>query len=264
MERQFSRIYDISRELWAAQGIPDSYRVALEQRLPIAFRSFDRRPRLMKQRTPRSKKEYSRQKKANKVYQVVFEMDPSIFLPFILAISPRACEAFNLIKFCQQHQKQDGIRLVNREFLDGIAYTQGIRDTAGYKRLTERLFPTPAPVLPPATAYQIPPLPATATDPTLPPVTMAESDGHWAACASTLQKIRDSFGDQICDAVKMSQRQAQQEDQGLSECVAGRFPRLDFQDMIFSIEIGCARQFKDILFHSARQRSLGSEEQDGK
>lgn len=240
MERQLSHIYAIRRELTAAQAIPASYQSTLEERLPVAFRSFNRQSRLGRRRSSRQKYAYFRQKKANKVYSDVLETDPFIFIPFLLAISPRACEKFDISSFREQHHNTEGIRLRNGHFLHRIALTHGIYQVAGYKSLTDRLFETPT--LPP-------------------PTTVAESDRHWALHASNLETIKACFGDTICDAVKSFPKQVQQEDQSPTECVTARLPRRDLQDCIFSIEIGDAWKLKDILFPfaSSKQRTLGSE-----
>lgn len=45
--------------------------------------------------------------------------------------SPRACETFNVTDFCQQSQRQEGIRLENEHFLYEIAWKHNIYRVAG-------------------------------------------------------------------------------------------------------------------------------------
>lgn len=240
MATQVSRILKIAGELETSREIPATYREALEIRLAIAFGSFKRRPRQRIPRTPKEKRHHYQQKKAQKIYLDVLEMDSYIFIPFILAISPRACETFDILGFRRQHKNLERIHITNKHFLDEIAVAVGIDQVTDYKRLAERLFRAPTPP---------------------PPTTVAESDEHFVFQMSKLENIRDCFGDRICAAIKTPGRQVQNEDQRLTECISARIPRQAYQDCIFSIEIGCAREFRDILFPTkiSRSQRLGYE-----
>lgn len=140
-----SRVYEILTDLNRRRAIPIIHQATLEERLVIVCKPLDRLPRLKVPRPNLNVKSHYRQRRAQRVYLEVLDEDPCVFLAFILAISPRACESFDLRGFRQQHQKQSGTHLNDelKSTLDAIAEKQHFKQSPYYERLIESLFPGP-------------------------------------------------------------------------------------------------------------------------
>lgn len=134
-----SRTYD---ELQCSQKILFSYWGTLEQQLLIICKPYGR---LSRTRARRSKQEYMshyRQKKAQGVYLKVLETYPHIFLPFLLAASPRACPGVDLVIFSQHLNKPPRPKFSRsiQSILEKTAKKVGIFESFNFRRLTELLF----------------------------------------------------------------------------------------------------------------------------
>lgn len=142
-QRQTSRINDIFQELNQSRTIPSLYQDALEDRLLITCQRFSRQQRQTVPRAPNEYRSQHQRKKASTVYLKILDCDPHLFLPFILAITPKACETFNVFKF--QQQKAEGNRLVLNDsaklILEDIAKNCKIDSNPHFRRLIEALFP---------------------------------------------------------------------------------------------------------------------------
>jgi hypothetical protein len=67
-----------------------------------------------------------------------------VFLPFILAILPRACASFNLNKFFQYYKDcryRLDLIIETKELLERIARRRGFIQNPYYRKLIESIFP---------------------------------------------------------------------------------------------------------------------------
>ncbi len=136
--------YDIREELKTHHTIPIYLQRELEVRLVIAFQKQGRQPRA---KVPREKKQIlanTRENKAHKVYLEVLDKDCHLFLPFLLATSPRACISFDLEDFFQKHKGRRcrlDLSIESKQLLQGIAGRRGFDQNHYYKKLIESIFP---------------------------------------------------------------------------------------------------------------------------
>lgn len=141
--RQSVNIDKVLRDLRRCRTIPLSYRTALEERLVILCKPLNRQPRRKVPRAIRDNRLHHNQKKAQNVYLQILEEAPGVFLPFLIAISPRACEELDLSTFLQNYKEQEQIQLRNdaEEIFEKTANTHGINESSHYKKLIRLLFP---------------------------------------------------------------------------------------------------------------------------
>lgn len=137
------RVFDILQEINRRRTIPAFYREILEERLIITFKPLGVQKR---GKTPRSKEEYRvkyKEKKAQKVYLEILEDYPHIFIPFILAITPKGCERFNVTEFRQNHGLTEKIDLGDhvRATLESIARKRMFSQNPLFQLLIESVFP---------------------------------------------------------------------------------------------------------------------------
>jgi hypothetical protein len=136
-------VYDVRQELNTRRSIPIYQQAELEVRLVIAFKEPERQPRAV---VPRERKQIlanTRENKAHKVYLQVLDEDCHVFLPFILATSPRACVSFDLGGFSQQHKDHRfrlDLSIETKELLEGIARRQGFIQNPYFKKLIKSIF----------------------------------------------------------------------------------------------------------------------------
>jgi hypothetical protein len=144
LDRLYMSIYSVSKELNTRGAIPSYRQKDLEDRLVIAFKEPGRQPRA---EVPREQKQIlanSRENKARKVYLQVLDEDGHVFLPFILAISPRACVSFDLDRYFRYHEdRRCGLQLSveTKGLLEGIARRRGFIQNPHYKKLVQLVFP---------------------------------------------------------------------------------------------------------------------------
>lgn len=133
------RVFEILADINKHQTIPAVHRDILEERLVIACKPVVRQRR-MEGRPRRDIRSHFRQKKAHQVYLNVLDKDPGAFLPFLLGISPKVCETFDISSFNVQKSSihlGDDAKLL----LEDIAKRREINQSPHYKRLIELLFP---------------------------------------------------------------------------------------------------------------------------
>ncbi|OJD28255.1 hypothetical protein ACJ73_00334 [Blastomyces percursus] len=238
------RVFDVLRELNRRRTIPLSYQKILEERLIITLKPLA--TRLERSKTRRPKEEYQeryKEKKAQKVYSEILEDYPHIFIPFILAIQPRACQRFDLEKF-RQHDLTDRIDLGNdvQAMLGSIAQKEGFNQNPLYKLLIESLFPY--------VSYR-----------TQKPITSAETNNYWAYQAADLKAIRNIFGNDIYQGIeKSSTRILEAKCQTLqtTECVGMKLPKQNYQDAIISLEICLTEDLVKTLFPPSWKKILSA------
>ena len=243
-EPDYRHIYTIQDKLNEHGTIPTIYQTTLEDRLVIACRPLGRLQRRTVARPQKEIKLLSKQRHATRVYLNILDMDPHVFLPFIIAVSPKACESFNLSDFHQRHSKRDRLRLhlknETRLVLEGMAQREEIiSQSTHFKRLIELLFQP---------SFHTPK-----------PITGAESDKHWRYDAADLNGIRIVFGGHISDRMESAPirigEKAKSQTIKTTECVRTRFPH-QIQDAIIWLDTGPAGEIAGILFPSVIQLAI--------
>ena len=140
--RQLSRTNQIFDELNQYQTIPSSFHSILQERLTITCATTSGHHRQETPQSPKNIRSRHKQKKANRVYLAILDYDPNLLIPFILAISPRACETFDVLRFCRLYTRTKKLHLKNDAnlLLEKISRESQIDHSPYYKRLTEALF----------------------------------------------------------------------------------------------------------------------------
>jgi hypothetical protein len=143
-ERRYLPIYNAIEELNKRGTIPSYRRKVLEDRLVIACKNPGRQPRA---KVPRERKQIlanSRENKCHRVYLEVLDENCHAFLPFILAISPRACVSFNLGEFLRyqaDHRCKLDLSIEAKGLLDEIARRRGLIQSPHFEKLIQSVFP---------------------------------------------------------------------------------------------------------------------------
>ncbi|KAJ5206912.1 hypothetical protein N7472_003360 [Penicillium cf. griseofulvum] len=164
--------------------------------------------------------------------------DPHILIPFIIEISPRICESFDVLKFCETHTERYEIRFdeETKTFLEQTARQNDIEESLPFKKLMRFLFPLRTPR----------------------PITGAETQDHYAYYLAELTSIRNFFGDRIYEAVKSSSTRIKENDlnpeRTTTESVWTKIPRADNEDAIVHLDVGGAFELASDLFPQASQR----------
>ena len=138
---KLSKILD---ELEWLGGIPEQYQMIIEERVIILCTKIGRQP---PQSNPRTSKAYQlqhQQKKAREVYRSVLHQCPHIFLPVLIAVSPRNTRRFRLRDFQGQKKEQKGthLSLQSRWTLKSLAIREGFADSPDFSSVIEKLFPS--------------------------------------------------------------------------------------------------------------------------
>ena len=137
-----ARIYDLFDELRVSRTIPLSHQPTLKKNLVIAFKRPLRKAAHPGRRSIQQLNAQFVHNKAIKVYLHVLDLDPHLFLAFILAISPRACRDFDVQAFFKQHKHQK-LHLTDaaKSILEKNAQEADIRTNPLFRRLITSLFP---------------------------------------------------------------------------------------------------------------------------
>ncbi|KAI1328378.1 hypothetical protein F5Y16DRAFT_369532 [Xylariaceae sp. FL0255] len=140
--RQILRMHKISLELKQYQAIPSPYLAILEERLVIFFKTLGRQQRKEHRSAIQDVRSRHKQRKAQKVYLDILNGDVFIFLPFLLAISPRAYESFDTVRFLGLYAPSSSITLCDtvKVFLHDISQSHGINQSPHYQKLIQALF----------------------------------------------------------------------------------------------------------------------------
>ena len=141
MKDRHTSICEKHKVLAELKTIPAEYHLDLEERLGLAFQEFGRRQTQSGDRKTILVRH--RQKKAAKVYSTIFDRRPNTFLPFLLAISPRACRTFNAFNYCEQYNELAKIAFSDaaRQILEHLARKRHIYEKPRYKEFLYLLFP---------------------------------------------------------------------------------------------------------------------------
>ncbi|KAJ5531477.1 hypothetical protein N7527_004870 [Penicillium freii] len=177
-------------------------------------------------------------KVARRIYLLVFEEDPNIFIPFILSVSPRACEYFNFSNFKSQHEKRPKI-LYHESALFLIwmvARGHGIEKTNLFIKWVQWHMQSS------------------------PPVTGAEGkeNQYWSLRLSSFAAIQSMFGDVIVDAVRRFPPEAEMSvGDYLPESTTNiwtRIPHREPQDSVIRLYVGRAHEVAKVLFPIGSQK----------
>lgn len=132
------RIESIARELHSRRKIPMDRYEHIERCCIILWGKSNQVGT-----SPRIIKAASRERQAQKIYGEVMERNCHMLLPFMLAISPRACEGFLYMQ--EINAKFSTFRLnletESKEFLKRIAIMNNFHNRPAYINLMESLFP---------------------------------------------------------------------------------------------------------------------------
>lgn len=246
------RISNVQQELNRRCTIPTNYLSDLEERLSICFQCSAHR--LKRDKKPRSREVYRHQymmRKAQKAYLEILDDAPHLFIPFILAISPEACQRIKIQNIRKHPVWASQVRF-KREvlaILQQIATKQKFEGSSLYERCLLFLFPHG---LPPClfAAFCIIEIAVDSHDLTSPP-TGAETDDSWGYNAAHLEAIRNIFNGPIraileksftrkCEAACLTLK--------TTESVTMRLPRQNYQDAILSLEVYPAADILEALF----------------
>lgn len=127
-------------------GIPSHYHVDLENRLAIAWGERKRNRFNGKSRSRAENLLVSRQNRARILYLHVQDENCLLFLPFILAHSPRACvdikstELAELRKYGRD-QVQIDASTETKELISSMAIRRGFNENLNYLRFMMTMFP---------------------------------------------------------------------------------------------------------------------------
>jgi hypothetical protein len=231
-----ARIEKISKDIEQHQTIPWKYRSTLKERLITMGKALPLRQSRRETRRPRKEiRQFYVQKRAQAVYLEVLDGAPQHFLPFILAVSPKDCEGFHALEFCQSHKDEHRSPLISnvKTLIEDIARDSGINQSL-HEKLVEQLFK------------------CSPSNCTPKPITAAESDERYSYRAADINRIRVIFGDEVSDAIESApirlRERAKTQMLQVTECVRTSFPRHNFQDAIISLDIGPARELSRALF----------------
>ncbi|EKV08135.1 hypothetical protein PDIG_60520 [Penicillium digitatum PHI26] len=233
-----SSIYRTRDDLRDCGTIPvENYETIAERLVITCKRHTDHRRRRKGGRAPQDLRTKYQESKAQKSYSKVLEDDPHIFIPFIIDISPRICESFDVSKFCETHieRQEIGFDEKTKSFLEETARRKGIDESLPFKKLMRFLFPLRTPR----------------------PITGAETQDHYAYYLAELTSIRNFFGDRIYEAVKTSATRIKENDlnpeRTTTESVWTKIPRADNEDAIVHLDVGGAFELASDLFPQASQ-----------
>lgn len=136
-----ARIKSIAAELQRLRKIPKRYHVVLEARCIIMWGKPGNTPHAAY--GARERKAASREKQAQAIYSDVHDENCHILLPFMLAMSPRACESFvDLQKLIGEHASlRLNLEIESKELLEGIAVKNEFNTNPDYITCIESLFP---------------------------------------------------------------------------------------------------------------------------
>ncbi|PYH92691.1 hypothetical protein BO71DRAFT_420611 [Aspergillus ellipticus CBS 707.79] len=179
-------LYQKWEEIHVSQTIPGSSLSLLEERLSIIYTTKEEPKRSNRCQNSHYIQQH-RQKKAQDIYLSIFDIDPHIFIPFILIVTPRACLLFNISEFQSKHTKQGTLFSCNEAlhiFLS-IARKHGLERNLLYRRFLGTIF------------YLT--------------LLLTDTDGnkHYLLRLSNLAAVHSTFSDTIFNTIKHSPVQIQ-------------------------------------------------------
>lgn len=136
-----ARIKSIAAELQSLRKIPKRYHVDLENRCMLIWGKPRGNPGSAYGASER--KAVSREKQAQATYSDVQDENCHILIPFMLAMSPRACERFEeMQEMITEHLSfRLNLTIESKELLEAIAAKNEFNKNTDYMRFTESLFP---------------------------------------------------------------------------------------------------------------------------
>lgn len=143
MPPHLTETFAVREDLIRERSIPQALWPTLERRLAIAFIPWTRHARTKERLTQQQRQERFRHKKAQEVYLGVLDRDVSLFIPFLLAVSPRKCEIVDVKAIRQGVEQQVKIifNAATKAQLGEIAARLRFDENRAFKRLLEWLFP---------------------------------------------------------------------------------------------------------------------------
>jgi hypothetical protein len=133
------RIKSIAADLHSRRKIPKRYHGDLERGCVILWG----KPKSTAGTEAREIKVVSRERRAQKIYSEVQEENFHVLLPFMLAVSPRACEGFNKMREMSTEFSTFRLNLgtESKDLLNRIATKNDFHSNPAYISLIAFLFP---------------------------------------------------------------------------------------------------------------------------
>ncbi|RAH84385.1 hypothetical protein BO86DRAFT_416919 [Aspergillus japonicus CBS 114.51] len=216
------RINELFEQLSRVKSVPNDYVSLVEERLTLICRPPDR---LRRMETARPKREYNlhdRLKRARRIYLEVLEVFPSIFLPFIMTVSPNSCRSWKTSDVRKNLQSCKSAAL-SGEVLNDL------------ENIAKRVVPLPK------------------------PKTNTESDGAWFYSTADVTRARHFLNKDLYEAFENSPRRTREKENQLltsTQCIRMSFPRYDHQDATVQLDIGFHDSIVKALFPTAWERFL--------
>lgn len=230
-QRLMSKVHNTSVEISQQRAIPSKLLTTLEEHLIITCTSYPRQARGDSLRARRDVRSYYKQKRAQKIYLEILDNAPQIFLPFILTVTPKACEKIKAIDFYQMHSdsKRIDLRRGTKIIFEEIARKNDLNESPHYRKVIRVLFPEYAR-----------------------PVTTAESGGYEYHLAD-IHNVHMVLGERVIDFLNTAPMRSQVS-RHETDCVGTCVPRNNFQDAIICLRIKRAQELTRTLFPASRQQ----------
>ncbi|KIW13805.1 hypothetical protein PV08_08997 [Exophiala spinifera] len=240
------KIKDLLREINTKGTIPFEHRETLNDRLRITFKSSENNPR---QATRQSNAEYSRrfrEKHARPVYLEVLEKDVSLFLPFVIKISPTICSKLDLSTLLQEYMKLDQpLRELHlnhsaKEFLSAIAKEHDFEQNEQYKKLSSSLF----------ARLSSQHSDTESAESISRPIGALESVDRFSYLGADPAAVLQVYGARVYEFVEQAPAWIQERAvfARLTECVQAAFALDYLIDGVFNLQIGAADKIAAILY----------------
>ncbi|KAF4627054.1 hypothetical protein G7Y89_g11104 [Cudoniella acicularis] len=135
------RLLHLATEI--SDGIPSSYHNKLEERLAVAWGERRKRNR---QPSRAETEKSTRENRARDFYLRVQDMDCLLFLPFVLAYSPRACADIKITEIAGlKNYRRDKVHVdtsgKTKGLIESIAITRGFAKNITYLAFIKKIFP---------------------------------------------------------------------------------------------------------------------------
>lgn len=216
------------------------YRVLFEARLVITFGRLETPTRAVKRSENKVYLRKSKEQYARCVYLEILEEQPSLYLPFILAVSPAGCRGFHAFEFLQYYNEQPialpAIYELNNEarcYIRDISKKCHFEDNRGFMKLMSVLFPSTSSMCFPR------------------PISAVETQKPHVYGYANRAAVHDLFGDYISEAVEEAPARTQEKATlapSMTQCVKTTFSQREFKDAVIVLDIGRACKVAEVLF----------------
>ena len=139
---QNARIHKTQQKILREGTIPKKLEENFEKRLVITFLPIVSNSRGQVRQEKRVYRSRWKEKTARSIYLEVLRIDPHILIPFLLSISPKACETFDIAGFERCHTQRRIVLLGNgaRSFLDDFATKHNLNEKSQFRQYLLFIF----------------------------------------------------------------------------------------------------------------------------